>query len=83
MRLVSVFPNMSITALMILKVVFVRSMVLGGRGFCRQVLCLPRWVREDSNVIGYELCYDDAECPILEVECVQIVEIGLSEDELA
>ena len=31
----------------------------------------PDGYEKDSNVIGYELCYDGAECPILEVECVK------------
>lgn len=31
----------------------------------------PAGYLKDSNIIGYEVCYGDAECPILEVECVK------------
>lgn len=51
----------------------------------------PAGYEKDSDVIGYEICYGDAECPILEVECVKTVdttvedttiEVGPTEDDL-
>lgn len=46
----------------------------------------PNGYNKTSAVIGYENCYDGAECPILEVECVKTintsVEVGPSEGEL-
>lgn len=47
----------------------------------------PAGYDKTSNVIGYESCYNGAECPILEVECFKTVdtslEVGPSEDDLA
>lgn len=31
----------------------------------------PKGYTKDSNTIGYATCYDNAECPILEVECIR------------
>lgn len=31
----------------------------------------PEGYTKDSNIIGYATCYDNAECPILEVECTK------------
>ncbi len=46
----------------------------------------PDGYEKSSDVIGYETCYDGAECPILEVECVKgtdtTVEVGPSDDDL-
>ncbi|MBI4407905.1 MAG: hypothetical protein HY565_05410 [Candidatus Kerfeldbacteria bacterium] len=46
----------------------------------------PDEYEKESSVIGYENCYDGAECPILEVECVKtvdaVIEVGPSEDDL-
>lgn len=47
----------------------------------------PDGYDKTSDVIGYEICYDGAECPILEVECVKTIdtsiEVGPSEGDLA
>lgn len=46
----------------------------------------PDGYDKTSDVIGYEICYDGAECPILEVECIKTIdtsiEVGPSEDDL-
>lgn len=34
----------------------------------------PEGYIKQSDVVGYEICYDDAECPIMEVECVTAAE---------
>lgn len=51
----------------------------------------PDGYEKNSNVVGYEVCYDGAECPILEVECVKtsdttanlVIDADPTEDDLA
>ncbi|MBI2415624.1 MAG: hypothetical protein HYV33_03120 [Candidatus Kerfeldbacteria bacterium] len=51
----------------------------------RECAC-PAGYTKNSDIIGYENCYDGAECPILEVECVKAadapIEVGPSDDDL-
>jgi hypothetical protein len=50
-----------------------------------QYCVCPDGYEKNSDVIGYETCYGGAECPILEVECVQTeetaIEVGPTEDD--